>query len=312
MYFPYLRGKQFELIALRELSALMSANRQKVSPIIEPVKDSSTYKKTLLELATNNINFNIVINPTVGDLVKSTNSILKSLENELLDYENYQLAIIINEKTNNEVIFNLIDECDVNANGISLIHNTALDSVSVIVEQYSNLLPVVNNIINFNKTSRRYYRAFNPSTIIGLDDYFNSMEKNADYLSIADSPFSEEHLFYKQDGFKGFSDFLTIGDNYSEGGFLPYAVAIHISYVDTDKKIRVKHFVSDSNDDASDIAGKFSEALDKLIKWVNKEKVKSLAIKEFKELHTTGHFPGLGTIKKLSIMHHLEIVLKQI
>lgn len=44
MYFPYLRGRQFELIALREL---LEGKRisEKVIPIIEPVKPSSTLLK---------------------------------------------------------------------------------------------------------------------------------------------------------------------------------------------------------------------------------------------------------------------------
>lgn len=41
MYFPYLRGRQFELIALRELveKGVLSS---RITPIIEPVKLSST------------------------------------------------------------------------------------------------------------------------------------------------------------------------------------------------------------------------------------------------------------------------------
>ena len=45
MYFPYLRGKQFELIAIRELVEMMSATG-KIIPIIEPVKEVASYKKT--------------------------------------------------------------------------------------------------------------------------------------------------------------------------------------------------------------------------------------------------------------------------
>ena len=44
---------------------------------------------------------------------------------------------------------------------------------------------------------------------------------------------------------------LTIGDNYSESGMLPFAVAIHLSHEDS-KKIRIKHFVSNSNDGRPD------------------------------------------------------------
>lgn len=39
MYFPHLRGKQFELIALRELVGVL--NSDKVMPIIEPLKSNT-------------------------------------------------------------------------------------------------------------------------------------------------------------------------------------------------------------------------------------------------------------------------------
>ena len=69
MYFPYLRGKQFELIALRELCGLFPERINNISPLIEPVKLSSTLKSTLRELANHNVNFSLVINPRVGDLI---------------------------------------------------------------------------------------------------------------------------------------------------------------------------------------------------------------------------------------------------
>ena len=186
------------------------------------------------------------------------------------------------------------------------------DNIDDIVSDYSSAIPVKYNVVHFGKTSRRYYRNFDSATVVELDDYFSSQQKNSDYKHFDESDFSEEHIFYKKDGFVGFSDFLTIGDNYSESGFLPYAVAIHLSYSDSCDKIKVKHFVSDSNDDTSDVAGKFEEALGKLISWCKIEKFKTGAVDSFMELHDTGHFPGLGTIKKLSILNHLEVVLKLI
>ncbi len=311
MYFPYLRGKQFELIALRDINGLIAQKTAKISPIIEPVKNSSTFKKALLDFKAKNINFNIIINPQVGDLTNSVKEILSILHSTLYGYNNYQIAIIIQENTKHKKIIEFIKESQLIVGGISLIHNSVIDNIAGIVSEYEKLFPVVNNIIDFNKTSRRYYRNFEAKTIVGLDDPFASQQKNSDYLPIEDSPFTEEHLFYAQDGFKGFSDYLTIGDNYSESGMLPFAVAIHLSYEDS-KKIIIKHFVSNSNDDRADIAGKFAEALAKLIKWCNDHNQTSIGITEFKELYSTGHFPGLGSIKKLSIMHHIELVLKLI
>ncbi|HRQ29624.1 MAG TPA: sce7725 family protein [Saprospiraceae bacterium] len=311
MYFPYLRGKQFELIALREISEIMANKIESISPIIEPVKNSSTLKSTLLELRNKNINFNIIINPSVGDLKNSSGTVLDVIQEQLNGFSNYQIAIIVNEKTNVPEMLNILRERDIEFAGITLIHE-AVTNVSAIID-FTDDFSFIINVIYFQKTSRRYNREFDRNTWVGLEDFFITQLKNVDYLAVEDSQFSEEHLYYQQDGFKGFSDFLTIGDNYSETGFLPYAVAIHLSYADNDNKIRIKHFVSDSNDDASDIGGKFAEALEKLVTWCEENNIPdTIAILQFKELYRTGHFPGLGSIKKLSIMHHIELVLNLI
>jgi hypothetical protein len=312
MYFPYLRGKQFELIALREISGLLAKNKTKISPIIEPVKDSTTFKTTLTDLKSKKINFTIIINPKVGDMQNSTTKILTLLTEELSGYNNFQLGIILTGKENHKALIGSLKKHTSILHGLTLIHNAVYENIDEIVSDYSSATPVKYNVVHFSKTNRRYYRNFDSSTVVELDDYFSSQQKNADYKSVDESDFSEEHNFYKKDGFVGFSDFLTIGDNYSESGFLPYAIAIHLSYADSSERIRVKHFVSDSNDDTSDVAGKFEEALKKLITWCDTANFKTQAVDSFRELHTSGHFPGLGTVKKLSILNHIELVLKLI
>lgn len=65
MYFPYLRGRQFELIALREL-AEKGVLSSRIMPIIEPVKLSSTLIKTIQAYGVNNKKIAIITNPKVG------------------------------------------------------------------------------------------------------------------------------------------------------------------------------------------------------------------------------------------------------
>ena len=50
---------------------------------------------------------------------------------------------------------------------------------------------------------------------------------------------------------------LTQGSRYFDKGFPSRALAIHLTYIDAYGNIRVKHFVSDSNDSAKDQALKF-------------------------------------------------------
>lgn len=312
MYFPYLRGKQFELIALRELSELMSSQSEKISPIIEPVKDSSTLRSTLKELIEKNINFNFIINPRVGDFKNDYEPLIEILKGNIDGYENLQLSIIV-DKTTEQGIAELLEftnQININHNGYTLIHNSEIEENTI--EQLNANLDIKFNLIYFSKTSRRYYREFNPETRVSLDDYFRKLDRNADYLQVPVSDFSEEFKYYTDDNFVGFSDFLTIGDIYSESGFLPRAVAIHLSYIENDK-IKIRHFTSDSNQDSSDIGGKFAEALQKLVNWCDESNIdETEGIRIFRDLHNRGHFPGLGSIKKISTINHIELVINNI
>ena len=77
MYFPILRGRQFELLALRECvnQGLLS---NKIIPVVEPVKVSSTYTKTVDSFIKACKSIAIIRNPQVGswgkDLKKESNA----------------------------------------------------------------------------------------------------------------------------------------------------------------------------------------------------------------------------------------------
>jgi hypothetical protein len=73
--------------------------------------------------------------------------------------------------------------------------------------------------------------------------------------------------------------------------------------------MQIYHFVSDRTETTEDPAGKFAEALEKLhqtFKSGTSQLLETEALKEFLDLHSRGHFPGLGYVKKLSMQHHLE------
>ncbi|GAB0175338.1 MAG: sce7725 family protein [Candidatus Altimarinota bacterium] len=314
MYFPYLRGKQFELMALRDMSSFLALNNEKVSPIIEPVKFSTTFDITLRKLKESNVNFTIVLNPEYGDAQDKYEQIMELVTTELGDYSNFQIGLIINDNyflKASEIKGCLVTTGPVGS-GLSLIHNSVLDADNIksLQDDLSSIAKIKYNVINFDKTNsnRRYYREFIESSRVSLADYFESQNRNSDYKDKS-SAFTEEHLFYKTEQFVGFGDFATIGDNYSEAGFMPFAVAIHISYKDTSGKVMVRHFVSDSNGDRSDVAGKFNEANSKLVEWSKNTGIETQGIKEFIDLYNTGHFPGLGSIKKLAIMNHIELMV---
>ena len=140
-----------------------------------------------------------------------------------------------------------------------------------------------------------------------MSDNFKKQKRNADYANSPDNFFSDDHLYFAAEGFDGFSDFSIIGSEYTDSGFAPYAVAIHMVYFDPEKKMRIHHFVSDTNDDYDDPQGKFAEALKKLMQSSLIEK-NTYAYHEFKKFYDNRIYSGLGIIKKLSLMHHIELV----
>jgi len=76
MYYPYFRGKQFELILLRDYAGLLAENN--IHPIIEPVKENfSSLTKTMESLHDKNALSTIIINPQVGESPVDENLIKK-------------------------------------------------------------------------------------------------------------------------------------------------------------------------------------------------------------------------------------------
>lgn len=65
MYFPYLRGRQNELLCLRELLEVDKLHSS-IIPIIEPVRCSSTFFTTIKKFTEAGRKIIIIMNPKVG------------------------------------------------------------------------------------------------------------------------------------------------------------------------------------------------------------------------------------------------------
>lgn len=144
-----------------------------------------------------------------------------------------------------------------------------------------------------------------------IKDAFHSRKYIEAYSEKNDDFFSDDYLFFKEDGYSGFSDFTIEGSHYFDKGFPSRALVLHITYIDAYGNVRVKHFVSDSNDSAKDQALKFFEAAEKMKKWVLRNHDQLLittGLLELIALYQQKKFPGLCVLKKWSLLHHLELV----
>lgn len=294
MYFPYLRGKQYELLALKELLA-KNLISDRVIPIIEPIKGTKALNDVLSSFLEKSREIAIIQNPNVGDYDFATTTIPG------IDYlrtnPNYIHAYLITDSPN-------LPTPNTNNKSLYIFSDDITTSVPEIVSTNAYLA------IPDNASLRRKFSGRN---LILLTDPFNKRPRNSDYLQIDSEAFSNNNIFYKKENYIGFGDYSIIGSPFNEGGFAPVAVSMHIVYrSDDDDSLMIKHFTSDTNDDYNNPAQKFGEALTKFVEWYTTTDAKNqtYAGNQLLTLNATHKYPGLGVLKKLSLMHHLEIVSK--
>ena len=274
IYYPYLRGRQNELLCLRELLEAKKLSKC-VTPVLEPVKFSSTFVSTLKKFAENERQIILIMNPAVG-----------KFEDE------FQKAIVDSKKADTDEkrtkLKKLLDEYDSILKDkhickAYLVDAETIDKVLKMSEAEREKLYLLNQ----NRGNDEFYiehgnellveASFIPKDedfkdeVVGnaiiLEDCYQKAKRNADYIDEPDVFFSKNHLVYARRGYQGFSDYSIVGNEYDESGFAPVAIAVHIVYLGERKELRVHHFVSDSNRGYSDVPRKFEEAMDKLVEW---------------------------------------------
>lgn len=312
MYFPYVRGRQYELLALREL-ATNSLLGDFVTPIVEPVKLSPTLVNMMAEFIKVKHPISIIRNPVVGTFLSDWQDVQEQSKEAGYKQrfsEQYEDSAIIKSLIMQRNAKSLLEFWD--RHGIDkadlLVINTDRDYLELYESTFGTAIPRYT-LMPDESVFRRKVRHHK----VLLDDKFEKQNRNADYQKTEDEFFSDDHLYYKEDGFVGFSDYSVVGNEYLEAGFAPYAVAIHIVYFADDKTLHVRHFVSDSNEDITNPAMKFYEAVSKLAAWYNVDPhpvEMTLGLQTLLQHYEQESYPGLGTVKKLSLMHHIELMGK--
>ncbi len=298
MYHPYFRGKQYELITVREMARFLSAAN--FCPIIEPVKESLNGLQKALEAIVNaNGDAVVVINPEYGDHSNAGNALTALLKEKFLGLPNISAGILLKQNTTTNQALALYEEHQ--AHKPVFVHAGFGDPKGLLVR----LTPQTKqdrHIFFEDDCVLLYRKHFNKAHRVLLRDGFRK-KKNREYDPVEN--FSDLHITYPDEGMDGFGDFLMVGDDYSETGGPAYAIAIHLTFIDHDQDdvMRIFHFKSQRQDTPLDPAGKFAEALSEMVETVgppNSKVLETDAVKEFRMLHDKGHFPGLGYVKKLT------------
>ena len=307
MYYPLLRGKLNELLAIRETLPKLHANGR-ICPIIEPVTSGTSRLVACLTAIKGQIPHVVLVNPSVGKLKRPAGAVDPLIAPFLVAGNNLipgfnigktttlpQLNSFLNTYRNRKVMLLF---CDPPAWFASL--PAALRSLPV-----SPILAFVDG-----KVPITHVATFAGFDLALIRDGFQRKDRNDLYPRV--SQFGDLHLTYAAAGYQGFGDYSIVGFTFRDGGGPAKTVTIHLTEdMPARGPIIVNHFKSTSVTATSDTAGKFQEALNYLVAHLRASPrflTYSTACAEFVGLHGRRHFPQLGPVKKLSMKHHLELM----
>ena len=286
MYLPFLRGKLYELKAIKEYIEDGYGNEygRHIMPIIEPVKKDRRPLMSCIEAMGNvGMPFAIVLNSRTGDYEKALFDVPSFVQEEKIQGVQWTPAFEVNGNANVDAVETVISE-----NGfedVMLIFFTIVDLDDEKIKR------IVNN------GAVKYIAALNMIQRPAILDELTDAGKSV--ITIEDC-FQEKS---PNNAYRDNLDESALGRNYRDRGALPQVVAIHMTYRKSERVINVHHFLSDSRNGANDIRNEFKEANDKIPPfYVNKPTTKAIDQISGKE------YPGLGAIKKYSIKNHFELI----
>lgn len=279
MYYPYFRGKQFDLLAIKRLLEEERLS-QKVCPIIEPVKDSRTFQSFLKMNQKQKHPIYVIENPQSGQFL--TESGLHKYKN-YLDYS----AHIVDQSL--DVIEATPDLWVVRQAPPVLASDWRFVTQKVLVPFEFRILEKI------------------PGAKILSEDPFTRLPKTSFYKEVPDEFFSDSQNTFGKRGFSGFSDFSIDSRNYYEKGYPTPILSLHLVYFENNT-LRIHHFLSP--EEASSQSEKFFVLMQEVANWADKlcGKQRTLGLSLLLEAFDNHHFPGMGIMRKASVMHHLELM----
>ncbi|WP_145515844.1 sce7725 family protein, partial [Yersinia aleksiciae] len=309
MYYCYLRGKQYELLAVR--SCINKIAQKNITTVIEPVRDSSRdLYSCLRDSSQNNTRIILVANPKCGDLKNNQLALDNLIQGAILTNPTLELGFIVDDTTSLLQLTSFISTYPNNT--ISIIHYGSFNNAAALLQLQTNHNLFRDNIFIDGRCSHHYISTFNQTRKILIRDGFNRTINNAGYASNIVEFFSDLYSNYSSLGFHGFGDFSTVGDHFAEGGGQAITAALHITYDNVESpEVLIHHFLSDPRTIADDVAILIDEALEKLEDFITNNRPDilnwSTACSELISIYRTpGNTTNLAYLKKMSIKNHFE------
>jgi hypothetical protein len=303
-YVPFFRGKQNELMALRDLAERI-AERGNVIPLIEPIKANPTTRISLDRYIDVSMPFMYICNPSYGDFVNQPEALFTELtEQMLMEYDNWTPVLQVRMESTGNELSSFLDRYE--QREVAVLYQ-GLPSNRTARSLLSNE-GITRHVFLAGRVPSDYIDSIDMSRQVLISDPFNR-QKNADY--------PPREFFTNMNTLPGnpsrvdFGDFSIAGNAFAESGGPAYAVALHhIHFEGSSGPLYVSHFISDRTDTSADPGGKTQEALEKLVAALDELSPNNTsACDEYREIAEAQVFRGLGYMKKLAIKHHLEVLL---
>lgn len=304
-YFPFFRGKQNELLALRDLAAKI-VTHGRVIPILEPVNQNSTTQKSIEVFMEKSMSFLFICNPIHGNHSNNFKELNEMIVNlGLFDYDHWIPTLYVKA-------------------------NTALSELDTFIKKYSNCklaliyygLPqdstvrsricdanIVHHVFVNGRIEKSYLKSIPVDNQIKVVDPFHRQTRNADYPTV--EFFTDLNTISGNPNKMNFGDFSIVGNYYTEGGGAAHAVALHhVHFAKNSRTLMISHFISDRKKTPVDTTGKIIEAVNHLVKaLVNLHPNDNNACEEYRQMRKSQQSSSLGYMKRLAIKHHLEVIL---
>lgn len=289
IYYPYFRGRQFDLRALTEFAE--EANTANIMPIIEPVRDVRALPNTIQAFSQHHQKLAVIQNPQVDHyhFQAAKRYPIDDLLAQPGTQRAYVLTPLLPPHLLNDSLVIVQHYADLK---LFLDHGWIPDSATLLAPPEARIRRLL--------TGRRFGHLF---------DHYAVPEHSFDFTEMPDSFWSSDIEFAHQYHEIGFSDYLTQGATYFDHGHPSRTVALRLIYL-ANGQVRIRHFVSDQHDDFKHQREKYFETLAKAVKWIRTQPAinQTAATAKLVRLAEEHHFPGMGVLKALTIEHHLTIM----
>jgi hypothetical protein len=307
-YFPYLRGKQNELLALK-LLALTIAKSHAVVPIVEPVNGNATTTGALEKFVDEGMSFLFVTNPKHGDYKGREQQLFDDLvtSGSLAEYDNYIPALHINRGTRMQEVDDFNEKYE--APFRAVIYNAEPTS-SKVRDWCAQENRIYHHVFLDGKVSQGFIQGIPTARRVMIRDNFTRQSRNSDYPTEVEH-FTDKNTEVGNPENINWGDYSIVGDQYTEGGGAALAVAIHhIHKSESTGALQISHFLSDHQETTANVSGKVIEAVQNLVNNLDGlVPNETCACNIYKDIAETRNSRGLGYLKRLSILHHLETIL---